>query len=53
MREAVEEGVIRVPFVRTDENLANFFNFTKALPAKRFIALRDQIMNVPRDTETG
>ena len=46
VRELVERGEIVVPFVKTDDNLADFF--TKALPAKRFFALRDKIMNVPR-----
>ena len=46
VRELVERGEIIVPFVKTDDNLADFF--TKALPAKRFFALRDKIMNVPR-----
>ena len=45
IREAVERGEIRVPFVRTDENIADFF--TKPLASKRFFALRDKIMNVP------
>ena len=45
VREAVERGEIRVPFVRTDDNLADFF--TKPLPSKRFFQLRDLIMNVP------
>ena len=45
VREAVERGEIRVPFVRTDDNLADFF--TKPLASKRFFQLRDLIMNVP------
>ena len=45
VREAVERGEIRVPFVRTDSNLADFF--TKPLASKRFFQLRDLIMNVP------
>ena len=45
VREAVERGEIRVPFVRTDDNLADFF--TKPLASKRFFQLRDTIMNVP------
>jgi hypothetical protein len=44
IRELVEDGQIRVPFVRTDDNLADFF--TKALPPKQFRAVRDVIMNV-------
>ena len=45
IREAVERLEIRVPFVRTADNLADFF--TKPLPSKQFFALRDIIMNVP------
>ena len=45
VREAVERGEIRVPFVKTDENIADFF--TKPLSSKRFFTLRDRIMNVP------
>ena len=46
VRELVENHVLRVPFVRTDDNLADFF--TKALPPARFFQLRDKIMNVTR-----
>ena len=45
IREAVERMEIRVPFVRTADNLADFF--TKPLASKQFFALRDIIMNVP------
>ena len=45
IREAVEDHKIRVPFVKTTENLADFF--TKPLPAKSFFPLRNKIMNVP------
>ena len=45
VREAVERGEIRVPFVCTHDNLADFF--TKPLASKRFLQLRDIIMNVP------
>ena len=44
IRELVEDGQIRVPFVRTADNLADFF--TKALPPVQFRAMRDVIMNV-------
>ena len=44
VRELVEDHVIRVPFVSSTENLADFF--TKALDGKTFFAMRDQIMNV-------
>jgi hypothetical protein len=44
VRELVEEHKLRVPYVSTDDNLADFF--TKALPASKFFPLRDKIMNV-------
>ena len=47
VRELVEDHRIRVPFVSTVNNIADFF--TKALPEKTFIAMRNRIMNVPRD----
>ena len=43
IREAVEDLRIRVPFVSTADNLADFF--TKPLPGKAFFPLRDKIMN--------
>ena len=45
IRELVENLRIRVPFVSTTENLADFF--TKPLPARNFFPLRDIIMNTP------
>ena len=47
MREAVENGQLRVPFVRTVDNHADFF--TKALPNATFYEMRDAIMNVSAD----
>ena len=44
IREAVEDHKIRVPYVKTDDNLADFF--TKPLPGKKFFPLRNKIMNV-------
>ena len=44
VRELVESGDLVVPYVKTDENIADFF--TKPLPAKRFFALRNKIMNL-------
>ena len=44
MRELVENRRLRVPFVSTVKNIANFF--TK--PPKQFFAMRDRIMNVPQ-----
>ena len=46
IRELVENHKVSVPFVRTHENLADFF--TKPLPWRRFVELRDTIMNVPK-----
>ena len=45
VREMVENLSIRVPFVSTCDNLADFF--TKPLPARSFYQMRDVIMNVP------
>ena len=45
IRELVEERRLRVPFVSSENNLADFF--TKALSASVFFPLRDRIMNVP------
>merc|ERR1712070_375719 len=44
IRKLVELGRIVVPFVRSDQNLADFF--TKPLRPARFFSLRDKIMNV-------
>ena len=46
VRELVENHRIRVPFVASANNLADFF--TKPLPPKTFVAMRDRIMNVAR-----
>ena len=46
IRELVEEGQLVVPLVATEFNLADFF--TKPLPPKRFISLRNSIMNIPK-----
>ena len=45
IREAVESHEITVSFVRTADNLADFF--TKPLAAAQFFPIRDAIMNVP------
>ena len=45
VREAVEDLRLVVPFVRTADNLADFF--TKPLPPRDFFRMRDLIMNVP------
>jgi hypothetical protein len=43
VRDMVEDFKIKVPFVRTADNWADFF--TKAQPAKTFFAMRKVIMN--------
>ena len=45
IRELVENHQITVPYVNTHDNLADFF--TKPLPWRRFVELRNAIMNVP------
>jgi len=45
VRECVEEHKLRVPYVATADNLADFL--TKAQPADVFIRMRNIIMNVP------
>ena len=44
IRECVENGRLRVPFVATADNIADFF--TKPLMGKDFFRLRDKVMNV-------
>ena len=54
IRECVENGKLRVPFVPTDENIADFF--TKPIMGKHFFNLRDKVMNVrhpSRSVENG
>eukprot|EP00965_Chrysotila_dentata_P209998 6185623-Pleurochrysis_carterae.AAC.1 len=46
VREKVETFDITVPFVRSADNLADFF--TKPLPPRSFFPMRDLIMNVAR-----
>ena len=46
IRELVEEGRLVVPFVRTSDNLADFF--TKPLAPDLFEYFRGEIMNLPR-----
>ena len=46
IREMVEEGRLIVPFVRTADNLADFF--TKPLAPDLFDRFRAEIMNLPR-----
>ena len=44
VRELVERGQLEVPYVKTAENLADFF--TKPLAMKTFRAMRDRIMKM-------
>ena len=44
IRELVELESIVVPLVRTDENISDFF--TKVLPPRMFIPMRNKIMNI-------
>ena len=48
IRECVENHRLRVPFVNSHDNLADFF--TKPLNAKNFFRLRDIIMNITHAT---
>jgi len=48
VRECVENLQLRVPFVKTVDNLADFF--TKPLSSKNFYRMRDILMNVPAST---
>ena len=50
VRDMVESFEITVPFVRTDENVADFF--TKPLPAKKFLEMRRILMNEDADPTT-
>ena len=49
IREMVENGQIVVPYVRSTENLADFF--TKPLPASAFFPMRNRIMNLGEKVE--
>ena len=48
LRECVEDGRMRVEFVRSEHNLSDIF--TKALEAKQFKLLRAALMNLPLDS---
>ena len=48
VRDMVESMELEVPFVRTDDNIADFF--TKPMKAKVFHAMRRIIMNEPGAT---
>jgi hypothetical protein len=45
IRELVEDEKIRVPFVKTADNIADFF--TKPLQGEVFERMRNKIMNIP------
>jgi len=47
VRELVEDQKITVPFVKTDDNMADFF--TKPLAPRKFVPLRNLIMNFEHD----
>ena len=49
IRECVENGKLRVPFVPTADNVADFF--TKPLMGKHFFLMRDKVRNVPHDSK--
>ena len=51
VRECVEDMRIRVPYVGTADNLADFF--TKPLPARVFVPMRDRIMGNDPASEHG
>ena len=40
----VENNEVTVPFVRTDDNAADFF--TKPMPPDKFVKFRDLLMNI-------
>ena len=40
----MENGKLRVPFVASEENVADFF--TKPIMGKQYFYLRDKVMNV-------
>ena len=51
IREVVENWELKVPYVHTTENIADFF--TKVQSPRTFKAMRDRIMNVPPTSCTG
>ena len=51
IRECVENGRLRVPFVATAENIADFF--TKPLMGMDFFRMRDRVMNVPQSSSSS
>ena len=50
VRDMVESMELEVPFVRTDDNIADFL--TKPMHAKKFYEMRAKIMNEPAHTPT-
>ena len=51
VRDMVESLELEVPFVRTEDNIADFF--TKPLDGKKFHAMRRLIMNEASDAEAA
>ena len=51
IRECVEDMKLDVPYVRSVDNLADFF--TKPLPKRQFFAMRDLIMNVSHTNQAS
>ena len=51
IRECVENGKLRVPFVASEENVADFF--TKPIMGKQYFYLRDKVMNVQPSVRTS
>tara|TARA_B110000046_G_C12885687_1_gene352090 strand:- start:33 stop:368 length:336 start_codon:yes stop_codon:yes gene_type:complete len=51
IRECVEDMKLDVPYVRSVDNLADFF--TKPLPKRQFFAMRDLIMNVSHSDQAS
>jgi hypothetical protein len=49
--DCVEDGRLRVPFVATAENIADFF--TKPLMGKDFFRMRDRVVNVPHSASSS
>ena len=41
IRQAVEEGLVKLKYIKTEDNVADIF--TKALPTKRFVKLKKML----------
>jgi len=42
LRQALDDGVVDLQYVKTDENIADMF--TKPLPREKFLRLRDLVL---------